>query len=336
MVKLRRQKPSRLIVSDFLTWISGFVTIVACPLIPLNFIIMDERMKNQKFLQLQFCLLLLVCALLPDLGSFIGVSSLDIPVLCCQLIGIVGSGLALLAFHKSMGGLPTPFVYIVGAGLLLALLVILPGVPQWLGYIAIIVLLVSLYMAKNSLGIQWNSWGSQGAYFILFAILMHVYDSIGDNTLTGIAALVGFFMYFKGLGILKDVLDDTGVKGVSKLKTAVILGVVAVILGWIPLLGGILAGILLLVAFIFEYIGYGALKQSVSLGMEGRIGAGKLRTSMIILVIASVINLFPMTGVFVGIISMIALWFIFSGWSMILLGMEDEMKKWETSKELLD
>jgi len=82
---------------------------------------MDERMKNQKFLQLQFCLLLLVCALLPDLGSFIGVSSLDIPVLCCQLIGIVGSGLALLAFHKSMGGLPTPFVYIVGAGLLLAL-----------------------------------------------------------------------------------------------------------------------------------------------------------------------------------------------------------------------
>lgn len=89
--------------------------------------IMDERMKDQKFLQLQFCLLLLVCALLPDLGSFIGAPSLDIPALCCQLIGIVGSGLALLAFHKSMGGLPTPFVYIVWAGLLLALLVILPG-----------------------------------------------------------------------------------------------------------------------------------------------------------------------------------------------------------------
>ena len=149
---------------------------------------MDERMKNKKFLQLQFCLLLLVCALLPDLGSFIGAPSLDIPALCCQLIGIVGSGLALLAFHKSMGGLPTPFVYIVWAGLLLALLVILPGVPQWLGYIAIIALLVSLYMAKDCLGVLWNSWGSQGAYYILLAILMHVYDSIGDNTLTGIAA----------------------------------------------------------------------------------------------------------------------------------------------------
>lgn len=293
-------------------------------------------MKNQKFLQLQFCLLLLMCSLLPDLGSLIGMPSLDIPVLCCQLIGLVGASLALFTFYKSMGALPTPFIYVVGVGLLLALLVILPGMPEWLAYVAIIALLISLYMAKDGLIIQWNSWGSKGAYLILLAILMHVYDGIGDNTLTGIVALVGFFMYLKGLGILKDVLDDTGIKGVSKLKIAVILGVVAVILGWIPLLGGILAGILLLVAFIFEYIGYGALKQSVSLGMEGRIGAGKLRTSMILLVIASVIDLFPMTGVIVGIISMIALWFVFSGWSMILLGMEDEMKQWETSKELLD
>lgn len=293
-------------------------------------------MKNQKFLQLQFCLLLLICALFPDLGSLIGMPSLDIPVLCCQLLGLVGAGLALFTFYKNMGALPTPFVYVVGAGLLLALLVILPGIPEWLAYVAIIALLISLYMAKDGLGIQWNSWGSKGAYLILLAILMHVYDAIGDNTLTGIVALVGFFMYLKGLGILKDVLDDTGIKGVSKLKIAVILGVVAVILGWIPLLGGLLAGILLLVAFIFEYIGYGALKQSMSLGTEGRIGAGKLQTSMILLVIASVIDFFPMTGVIVGTISVIALWFVFSGWSMILLGMEDEMKKWETSKGQLE
>ena len=128
-------------------------------------------MKNQKFLQLQFCLLLLMCALLPDLGSFIGMPSLDIPVLCCQLIGLVGAGLTLFAFYKSMGTLPTPFVYVVGSGLLLALLVILPGIPEWLAYVAIITILISLYMAKDGLGIQWNSWGSQGAYFILLAII---------------------------------------------------------------------------------------------------------------------------------------------------------------------
>ena len=69
--------------------------------------------------------------------------------------------------------------------------------------------------------------------------------------------------------------------------------------------------------------------------MEGRIGAGKLRTSMILLIIAAFIDFFPMTGIAVGIVSIIALWLIYNGWSMILLGMEDEMNKWEASKEQL-
>lgn len=44
--------------------------------------------------------------------------------------------------------------------------------------------------------------------------------------------------------------------------------------------------------------------------------------------IFEVIDLFPMTGIVVGFISMIALWFVFSGWEMILLGMEDANHKW--------
>ncbi len=294
---------------------------------------MEERVKNQKFLQLQFCLLLLACALLPDLGSLIGMPSMDVPVLCCQVIGIVGAGLSLYSFYQNMGTLPTPFIYIVGGGLLLALFSILFDSVEWMGYIAIIALLFSIYMSKESLGIKWNSWGSQGAYLILLAILMHVYNGIGDNTLTAIVALIGFFMYFKGLGILKESLDETGAKGASRLKIAIILGVVAVVLGWIPLVGGIVAGIISLVAFIFEFLGYGALKQSSSLGLEGCAGAGKLRTSMILLVVAGIIDFFPLTGAVVGFISIISLWLVFKGWSMVLLGLEDEMKRWENTKE---
>ena len=44
--------------------------------------------------------------------------------------------------------------------------------------------------------------------------------------------------------------------------------------------------------------------------------------------IFEVIDLFPMTGIVVGFISMIALWFVFSAWEMILLGMEDANHKW--------
>jgi hypothetical protein len=176
-------------------------------------------------------------------------------------------------------------------------------------------------MAKGSLGIQWNNQGSQGAYFILLAILLHVYDSIGDNTLTAIAALLGLILYLVGLGKLKANLDADGAKGASRLKIAVILGIVAVVFGWIPLLGGIIAGILLIIGFIFEFLGYGSMKQSASLGQKG---AGYLRNSMIVLLVGAFIDLFPLTGLIVGLISLVALWLVFKGWNLILLGMEVE------------
>lgn len=285
---------------------------------------MEDKVRKQKFLQLQFCMLLLMCTLLPDLGSLLGLPDLDIPVFCCQVFGVVGGALALYAFYQEKGKeLPVPFLYLAGGGLALGLLALIPGLPEWLDYIGLIALLIALFMSKNSLSIQWNSPGSQGAYLILIAILLHVYDSIGDSVLTHIAALVGLILYFIGLGQLKEGLDEQGRKGISRLKVAVVLGLIAVIFGWIPLLGTIVAGILLMVAFVFEFLGYGAMKQSVRLGPVGQTGAGKLQISMIILLVGAFIDLFPLTGIVVGFIALIALWFVFQGWSMVLFGVEN-------------
>ncbi len=195
---------------------------------------------------------------------------------------------------------------------------------MWLDYVSLIALLIAIFMAKDSLGIRWNHRGSQGAYLVLLAILLHVYDSIGDNVLTGVAALLGLIVYFIGLGKLKENLDENGVKGISRLKVAVILGIVAVIFGWIPLLGGIIAGILLIISFIFEFMGYGAMKQSATLGTEGQKGAVYLRNSMIVLLVGAFINLFPLTGIVVGFISLVALWFVFRGWNLVLFGLESQ------------
>ena len=271
---------------------------------------MESDVKKQKFLQLQFCMLLVVCTLLPDLGSLLGIPDFDIPVFCSQLVGIIGAGLALHAFYKSMGkALPVPFLDLAGGGLALAL-------------ISLIALLIALIMSKSSVSMQWSNPGSQGAYFILLAVLLHIYDSIGDTTMTGIAALIGLVLYFIGLGKLGESLDANGATGISRLKIAVILAVVAVVFGWIPLLGGIVAGILLIVSFVVEYLGYSAMKKSAALGIEGQNGAGKLCISMIVLLIGAIIDLFPLTGMIVGIISLVALWLIFQGWSMVLFGLE--------------
>ena len=223
--------------------------------------------------------------------------------------------------------LPTPFLVTAIGGMALILLSMIPGIPSWLEYIAIILLLAALYLCKESLGIEWSNRGSQGAYFILLAVLLHVYNSIGDTMMTGIAALVGLIMYWIGLGKIRTSLDSVGEQGVSKLKIAVILGLAGVIIGWIPLIGGIIGGILAILAFVFEFMGYGLLKGSNAIGNEGQIGAGKLRTSMIILLVATVIGFIPGLGIVEKILSIIAVWFVFQGWSLILSGMETRAER---------
>lgn len=289
--------------------------------------------RISKFLQLQFCMLLLLLTVLPEfnlLSSLLGFN-FDIPKFACKVLGLIGGGMAFYYFYKDAQSksqqLPTPFLVTAIGGMALILLSMIPGIPSWLEYIAIILLLAALYLCKESLGIEWSNRGSQGAYFILLAVLLHVYNSIGDTMMTGIAALVGLIMYWIGLGKIRTSLDSVGEQGVSKLKIAVILGLVGVIIGWIPLIGGIIGGILAILAFVFEFMGYGLLKGSNTIGNEGQIGAGKLRTSMIILLVATVIGFIPGLGIVEKILSIIAVWFVFQGWSLILSGMETRAER---------
>lgn len=289
--------------------------------------------RISKFLQLQFCMLLLLLTVLPEfnlLSSLLGFN-FDIPKFACKVLGLIGGGMAFYYFYKDAQSksqqLPTPFLATAIGGMALILLSMIPGIPSWLEYIAIILLLAALYLCKESLGIEWSNRGSQGAYFILLAVLLHVYNSIGDTMMTGIAALVGLIMYWIGLGKIRTSLDSVGEQGVSKLKIAVILGLVGVIIGWIPLIGGIIGGILAILAFVFEFMGYGLLKGSNAISNEGQIGAGKLRTSMIILLVATVIGFIPGLGIVEKILSIIAVWFVFQGWSLILSGMETRAER---------
>ena len=102
---------------------------------------MDEKVRKQKFLQLQFCMLLLVCTLLPDLGSLLGLPDFSVSVFCSQLVGVIGAGWALYAFYK-IGPMPVPFLCLAGGGIVIGLLSLIPDMPAWLDYVGLIALLV--------------------------------------------------------------------------------------------------------------------------------------------------------------------------------------------------
>ena len=43
---------------------------------------------------------------------------------------------------------------------------------------------------------------------------------------------------------------------------------------------------------------------------------------MILVIVAFIIGLIPVIGLVGGLLTIVALWFVFSGWSMILRGLE--------------
>lgn len=290
---------------------------------------MDELTKKKQFLQLQFSLVLLVCSLLPDFGNMItaaiGLGGLSIPVIIARVVGLVFGGWALYNFYQATGGkLPMPFLCSVGVGLVLTLISLIPGTPIWLDYIALVALLFGIWVGKSSVGVKWKTIGSQGAYLILIACLLHCYYSVDAKISTSIAALIGLVLYLIGLGKFSQSLDADGQAGASKLKIAVWLGIVGAVFSLIPLLGAIVAGIFGIIAFIFEFLGYTNLMKSDPLHQQGRDGAKTLRLSMIIMIIAAVFGIIPLAGsIIAGILTLVALWFIYKGWTIILFGLEE-------------
>lgn len=289
---------------------------------------MNETIKKKQFVQLQFCTLLLVCTLLPDFGSamsaLFGLSGLSFTVIICRIIGLLGVSLALYSFYENMKQDLTPlFLGSVGGGVVLTVITLIPDTPIWLDYVALVLLLVGLYLSKNSLNVEWKTLSTQGVYLILLASLLNLYSNIDGKIMTNLAALVGLVIYIVGLGKFGRSLDEKGMAGVSKLKIAVWIGIVAAIIGIIPLLGTIIAAILRFIAFIFEFLGYTNLKKSETLNEQGRKGASTLRISMIFMVIAVILGLIPLVGsAIAGVLTIIALWFVFKGWNNILFGLE--------------
>lgn len=296
---------------------------------------MEKRAQKIKFLQLQACLVLLVCTLLPDFGSIfkqaignafgapsILTSDFDFIVFACQVAAIAGAALSLKAFYNGMKQVPTPSLVMNAGGILLAILNIIPSMPDWMQYVALVFLLGALFTNRKNLNIKWNSVAGAASMTILVSMILSGYNSIDNTAMTKLAALIGFIMYLVGLSKLGSAVDAEGKSGVSKLKISVYISILGVFISWIPLVGGIIGGIIFIFAFILQYMGYGNLMKCSTIGATGNNGASKVRLSMIVSVVAAVVNFFPFTGMIVSILSLLALWFVYTGWTMIYTGAE--------------
>ena len=284
-----------------------------------------EQTRKKQFLLLQSGLLVALLTLLPSFGFVEIVAGVDLSIVAriAKLAAIIVAALGLFKLLGSNSGAPMPTALLVCGGLgLLITLVSIINTPMWLEIIGVILLFVALMFARGNFNIRWNSPGAEGAYLILLAMLLHIYNSIDGTLFTGLAALVGLILFLKGLAKLTTALDAKGIEGASKLKTAIILGIVGAVVGILPLLGWV-GSILAIIAFIFEFLGYSALRESAAIGALGQKGAGLLRTSMLIIVIGVILGFIPFAGGTIeGLCAIAAIILAFMGWSNILFGIE--------------
>lgn len=155
--------------------------------------------------------------------------------------------------------------------------------------------------------------------FILVGALLQFFNGIGSGWESTLISLFGIILFFVGLTQLKSQLDEAGNKGLRRLINSAILSIIAFIIDFIPL-SGIIVSLLLLAAFILQIMAYLKLKESKSIGIAGLNGINLLLGSVIIAALANFIRMFPLTGILVSLILIIALILSLFGWIKIQEG----------------
>lgn len=161
--------------------------------------------------------------------------------------------------------------------------------------------------------------------FILSGALLQMFNGIGDGLWSTFTSIFGIILFFIGLSKLKEGLDENGKAGAKLLIISAIIAGIGFIIDLIPLIGGMVASIVLLAAFIVQLIGYLKLKTSDAIGEVGRSGANLLFIAMIVAAFASLVGIVPFLGdIVVSISSFIGLILLFFGWLKVQEGLIEE------------
>jgi len=163
-----------------------------------------------------------------------------------------------------------------------------------------------------------NSKAITSITFILIGNMLTTYGSIGEGWSATFTSIFGYVLFFIGLIRLKNFLDVKGRSGVSKIISAVILGIIANIFSYIPLIGFIPEAIIRFIAFIVQLVGLLQLRNSTTIGKKGASGVDFLLIAIILIIFANILGVLPFAGDFIEkVISLLAFLIIPFGWLKI-------------------
>lgn len=149
----------------------------------------------------------------------------------------------------------------------------------------------------------------------LFSAWTNSIDIISGASIANIFVIVGYFMYYTGLGQFSIIhQDNTTNYKITKIRTAALLGIIAVVLDYIPFIGGVASWIVNIIMYSTLASSFSYLKVSPVFNTRAKAGASLLQTASTMYIIGMFIpvigRLFELLGFFMTLI----------GWGRIAKG----------------
>lgn len=137
--------------------------------------------------------------------------------------------------------------------------------------------------------------------------------------------VTGYYLFFRSLTRFMHLQgNETDCENIARIRTGYILMVVALFTDFIPLIGGLVSFILIIISYAKMLSGYSGLKRSVTFPPEAREGASILFTCTIWILVGCVIGSIPLIGsVIESIILLVTFFLILDGWGHIKNGAPD-------------
>lgn len=132
-------------------------------------------------------------------------------------------------------------------------------------------------------------------------------DIISGTTLANLFRIIGFILYYTALGEFSTFhQDNTTNYKITRLQSAAICGIVAIVLDYIPVIGGLASWIMTLVMYFIMTSAFSYLRYSPVFNTKAKAGGGLLRTANVMYIIGMFLpyigSFFNLLGFFMTII----------------------------------
>ena len=148
-----------------------------------------------------------------------------------------------------------------------------------------------------------------GAFFAIIPLCKWLSEMCYMASMIG---FVAFYMRLKDLTVLADSADADALK---KLSLGILLYVASVLLSKIPVAGIILDAIASIIAFLFMFLAYSAIKKSTT--FPNAEGAKLLTTALILGMVGALLSVIPIVGIVGKILLIVEFVLIIMGWKKI-------------------